>query len=59
MFLSDEGLTFETLDFTICWQHTNLFIFWFVSEHCLRNTLHLLEISIYDLMFAKTVKKGL
>ena len=42
MFLSDEGPTLETLDFTIRIGSTpTFFIFRFVSEHCLRSTLRL------------------
>ena len=42
LFLSDEGPTLETLDYTIPYrQYTNLFIFRFVSLLCLRSTLRL------------------
>ena len=40
IFLSDEEPTLEKLDFAYR-QYTNLFIFWFVSEHWLRSTLRL------------------
>ena len=43
MFLSDEGPTLETLDYTI-YIGTNLFIFRFVSLLCLRSTLRLFHL---------------
>ena len=40
LFLSDEGPMLETLDYTIHYrQYTDLFI----SEHCLRSTLRVLD----------------
>ena len=51
LFLSDEGPTLETLDFTIrtyYLQYTNLFIFRFVSQLCLRSTLRIFKCDRMD-----------
>ena len=61
MFLSDEGPTLETLDFTIRIGSTRtFFIFRLVSEHCLRSTLRLLDTQLvhccikYTLLYIQT-----